>query len=121
MNEVTIGFNQQPSFQLIPDIFLQVKTHLTDVFSGSATFMDAFDYENRVWASIQFPHMANFYDPFSQESIDDTKKSPERTSWARLKMALVLSVVLEVALAEALARMRRIAMIRKISREKMEE
>jgi hypothetical protein len=36
-------------------------------------------------------------------------------------MALVLSVVLVIALAEALARMRRIAMLRKISREKMDE
>jgi hypothetical protein len=29
---------------------------------------------------MQLPHMAKFDDPFSQESIDDTKKSPERTS-----------------------------------------
>lgn len=78
--EVTIDFNQQPSFQLIPDIFLQVKTHLADVFSGSATFMDTFDYENHVWASMQPPHMAKFDYLFSQESIDDTKKSPEKTS-----------------------------------------
>ena len=29
---------------------------------------------------MQLPHMAKFDDPFSQESIDDKKKSSERTS-----------------------------------------